>query len=117
MVNPISHSKVICRYQGAVEVLWSVNEVDYVIRLLGNVRESNMYWLKIQQLTVAMTITKGLVDPAQHDVRKFRVKKILDWAVNTDGEVDILVQWRGHDDTNNTWDPLRLMCPPWWRAW
>ena len=23
-----------------------------------------------------------------------------------DGEVDMLVQWRGHDDTNNTWEPL-----------
>ena len=31
--------------------------------------------------------------------------------MNTDGEVDILVQWRGHDDTNNTWEPIQqLVC-------
>ena len=29
-----------------------------------------------------------------------------DWSVNTDGEVDLLVKWCGHDDTNDTWEPL-----------
>ena len=27
-------------------------------------------------------------------------------SVNTDGEVDLLMKWRNHDDINNTWDPL-----------
>ena len=47
-----------------------------------------------------------MVEGAQHDLQKFKVEKFLDWTVNTDGEVDMLVQWRGHDDTNNTWEPL-----------
>ena len=51
-------------------------------------------------------MTKELIESAQHDVQKFKVDEFLNWAVNADGEVDILVKWRGHDDTNNTWEPL-----------
>ena len=43
---------------------------------------------------------------AQHDKQRFKVDSFADWSVNTDGEVDLLVKWRGHDDTNNTWEPL-----------
>ena len=43
MVNPIRHSKVMCRWQGPYEVVRSVNAVEYVVRLLGDVRESNVH--------------------------------------------------------------------------
>ena len=85
----------------------AVNEVSYVVRLLGDVRESVVHWRKMRRLAgPGLAVTKELVEVAQHDVQKFKVEKFLDWAVNTDGEVDVLVQWRGHDDTNNTWEPL-----------
>ena len=40
MANPIRHSKVMCRWQGPYEVVLAVNEVSYVVRLLGDARES-----------------------------------------------------------------------------
>ena len=58
-----------------------------------------------------LAVTKELVESAQHDVQKFKVDEFLNWTVNADGEVYVLVKWRGHDDTNNTWEPLsQLMC-------
>jgi len=56
-----------------------------------------------------ITITKELKDSAQHDKQKFLVESFEDWSVNTDGEVDLLVKWRGHDDSNNTWEPLEQL--------
>ena len=107
MANPIRHSKVMCRWQGPYEVVRAVNEVSYVVRLLGDARESVVHWRKMRRLAgPGLAVTKELVEGAQHDLQKFKVEKFLDWAVNTDGEVDMLVQWRGHDDTNNTWEPL-----------
>ena len=53
-------------------------------------RESNVHWRKMRRLAdPGLAVTKELVESAQHDVQKFKVDKFLDWAVNTDGEVDI----------------------------
>ena len=107
MANPVRHSKAMCRWQGPYEVVRAVNEVEHVVRLLGDVRESNVHWRKMRRLAgPGLAVTKELEESAQHDLQKFKVEKFLDWTVNTDGEVDVLVQWRGHDDTNNTWEPL-----------
>ena len=66
-----------------------------------------MHWQKMRRLAgPRLTQTNELIESAQHDLQKFKVEQFLDWAVNTDGEVDVLVKWRSHDDTNNTWEPL-----------
>ena len=52
---------------------------------------------------------KELIESTQNDVQRFKVQKFFDWSVNTDGEVDILVQWRGHDGINNIWDPIQQL--------
>ena len=107
MANPMRHSKGMCRWQGPYEVVRPVSEVEYVVRLLGDAKEANVYWQKMRRLAgPRLTQTKELIESAQHDLQKFKVEQFLDWAVNTDGEVDVLVKWRSHDDTNNTWEPL-----------
>ena len=110
MVNPIRHSKVMCRWQGPYEVVRSVSEVEYVVRLLGDERESRVHWRRMRRLAgPGIAITKELKESAQHDKQKFLVESFEDWSVNTDGEVDLLVKWRGHDDTNNTWEPMEQL--------
>ena len=110
MANPIRHSKVMCRWQGPYEVVWSVSEVEYVVRLLGDEREACVHWRRMRRLAgPGIAITKELKDSAQHDKQKFLVESFEDWSVNTDGEVDLLVKWRGHDDSNNTWEPLEQL--------
>ena len=35
---------------------------------------------------------------AKHDIQRFLIDHFVEWSVNADGEVDVLVQWQGHDD-------------------
>ena len=87
-----------------------MSEVDHVVRLLGDDKESNVHWRRMRRLTgPGINITKELTESAHHDKQKFLVESFEDWTVNTDGEVDLLVKWRGHDDTNNTWEPLEQL--------
>ena len=87
-----------------------MSEVEYVVRLLGEDKEANVHWRRMRRLAgPGIAITKELVESAQHDKQKFLVESFEDWAVNTDGEVDLLVKWRGHDDDNNTWEPLEQL--------
>ena len=47
---------------------------------------------------------------ALHDIQRFVIDTFLEWSVNTDDEVDILVQWRGHEEEEeNTWEPLEQL--------
>ena len=110
MANPLRHSKVMCKWQGPYEVVRSNSEVEHVVRLLGDDRESCVHWRRMRRLAgPGVHITKELVEGAQHDKQKFLVDKFEDWVVNTEGEVDLLVKWRGHDDDNNTWEPLEQL--------
>ena len=45
-----------------------------------------------------------------HDVHKFIVETFVQWSINTDDEVDVLVKWRGHPEENEwTWQPLEQL--------
>ena len=84
-----------------------MSEVDHVVRILGEDKESSVHWRLMCRLAgPGIIITKELTESAQHDKQKFLVESFKDWSVNTDGEVDLLVKWRGHEDDNNTWEPM-----------
>ena len=89
----------------------SNSEVEHVVRLLGDGdRGSRVHWRRMRRLAgPGVRVTKELVEGAQHDKQRFLVERFEDWVVNTDGEVDLLVKWCGHDDDNNTWEPLEQL--------
>ena len=99
-----------CHWQGPYQVVAPVSEVEYVVRLLGadnDAADANVHWRRMRRLAgPGLAITKELEEAAQHDKQKFLVEHFEDWSVNTDGEVHLCVKWRGHDDDNNTWEPI-----------
>ena len=46
---------------------------------------------------------------AQHDRQKFHVQSFDDWLID-DGEVELLVRWKHHDEDDRTWEPLLQLC-------
>ena len=76
--------------------------------MLGEDRMSHVHWRRMRRLVgPGLSVTNELRELAQHDKQKFLVESFEDWSVNTDGEVDLLVKWRGPDDTNNTWESMK----------
>ena len=40
----------------------------------------------------------------------FLVKSFVEWSINTDQEVDVLVEWQGHDEEDErTWEALEQL--------
>ena len=55
-------------------------------------------------------MTKDVELSAKHDIQRFLVKNFVEWSINTDQEVDVLVEWQGHDDEDErTWEALEQL--------
>ena len=57
-----------------------------------------------------LEVTKAVELSAKHDIQRFLVKRFVEWSINTDQEVDVLVEWQGHDDDEErTWEALEQL--------
>ena len=55
-------------------------------------------------------VTKEVELSAKHDIQRFLVKRFVEWSINTDQEVDVLVEWQGHDgEEERTWEALEQL--------
>ena len=87
------------------------NPAEFNVRLLGMTTEKPVHWRKMRRLAGPDYPRSGeLALHAMHDVHKFIVDEFKEWSVNTDDEVDVRVQWRGHPDESEwTWQPLEQL--------
>ena len=69
------------------------------------------HWRKMSRLADPdLEVTKAVELTAKHDIQRFLVKRFVEWSVNTDGEVDVLVEWQGHDDEEErTWEAIEQL--------
>ena len=57
-----------------------------------------------------LDVMKAVELSAKHDIQRFLVKRFVEWSINTDQEVDVLVGWQGHDeDDERTWEALEQL--------
>jgi hypothetical protein len=55
-------------------------------------------------------MTKAVELSAKYDIQWFLIKSFVEWSVNTDQEVDVLVEWQGHDEEDErTWEVLEQL--------
>ena len=82
-----------------------------MVRLVGETREYPVHWQKMCRLTGPdLDVIKAIELAAKHDIQRFLVKRFVKWSINTDGEVDVLVEWQGHDDDDeHTWEALEQL--------
>ena len=82
-----------------------------MVRLVGETREHPVHWRKMRRLADPdLPVTKDVEMSAKHDIQRFMVKEFVEWSINTDHEVDVLVEWQGHDDEEErTWEALEQL--------
>jgi len=94
-------------------VVRSINgsPAEFQVRLLGTTVEKPVHWRRMRRIAgPEYPRTQELALHAMHDVQKFIVDEFREWSINTDGEVDVRVHWRGHDDeAEDTWEPLEQL--------
>ena len=58
-----------------------------------------------------LPLTKDVEFSVKHDIQRFLVDHFVEWSINTDGGVDVLVQWQGHEDDEDerTWESLEQL--------
>ena len=104
--NILRPSKAMVKWQGPYEVVRRVSATEYDVRLMGDPedRVKPVHWTRMKRFAGAdFARSVELVEGAQHDLQKFYVEEILDWRELETGEIELLVQWRGFEQT---WEPL-----------
>ena len=100
-------------WQGPCEVTRAIADspTEFMVRLVGETREHPVHWRKMRRLAGPdLEVTKAIELAAKHDIQRFLVKRFVEWSINTDGEVDVLVEWQGHDDEDErTWEALEQL--------
>ena len=112
MTNPLRNSKVMCKWQGPYEVM-SGSPPEYAVRLLGDDADetSDVHWRKMRRIAGPdFDPSEEVIASAQHDRAKFKVDHFVDWVVDDDGEVDLLVHWKHHGEEQRTWEALLQLC-------
>ena len=111
--HPRKLFKVITGWQGPYEVVRAVNgsPSEFMLRLLGDTKEVPVHWRRMRRIAGPdLPMDEEVRLSAMHDVQRFVIDSFVDWAINTDGEVDLLVQWRGHEaEEERTWEPLEQL--------
>ena len=100
-------------WQGPYEVTRAIagSPAEFMVRLVGETKEHPVHWKKMRRLAGPdLPVTKDVELSAKHDIQRFLVKRFVEWSINTDNEVDVLVEWQGHDEEEErTWEALEQL--------
>ena len=94
--------KLMVKWQGPYDIVRRASATEYAVRLLGDPveRAKPVHWSRFKRFAGPdFNRTVELVSGAQHDQQKWYVDGLLDWKVQNDGAVLLLVQWRGYEQT------------------
>ena len=104
--NITKKGKPVVNWQGPYEVVRPVSTSEFDVRLLGDPidKVKPVHWTMMKRFAGPdFHRTPDLVTSAQHDRHKFYVDGFADWKQLDDGEVELLVDWRGGAQT---WEPV-----------
>ena len=107
--NVIRKSKIMMKWQGPYQIVGQTSSTQFDVLLLGSPAgtEKPVHWTRMKRFGGSeLGTVADLITSAQHDQQKFYIEDFKDWRGKGDGDVEILVQWRGLEAT---WEPIRQL--------
>ena len=107
--NRSRHSKPMVHWQGPYEVVGRVagEPTKIEVRLVGEDDTSKVSWKRVRRIAGPnVAISQAVQNSALHDLQRFKVDAFDDWGFDDDGQVQVLVRWRGFDESERTWEPM-----------
>ena len=109
-LNPSNTDKTKMRWHGPCQVVGHPSPSELHVRLVGypdTVEAKEVHWTRCRRFAAKeFHLTPQIVQSAQHDFGKFRIREFQGWRVGDDGNVQILVGWHGFEDHKSTWEPI-----------
>ena len=70
-------------------------------------KPKEVHWSRVRRFSGPdLPKTPDLVRLAQHDLGKFKIREFQAWRVGDQGQVQLLVGWRGFEDSRSTWEDI-----------
>jgi transposase InsO family protein len=106
-----AHSKLRGVWQGPFQVLAEVSTHVYTVRHLVTRKESEVHACRMRYYADQhLNVSTQLLAQIRHDEAKWEVSHFLDLREDSDAtQWYIHTSWRGFDDLEATWEPLRTM--------
>ena len=83
------------RWQGPCQVVAIPTPTELHVRMVGydeSVETKEVHWSRCRRFTGKdFLLTPAIIQSAQHDFGKFRIREFQGWRVGDTGEVEILV--------------------------
>lgn len=108
--NIVRKSKAMVKWQGPYQIVKKASVTEFDVLLLGDPmdRVKPVHWTRIKKFAgPEFATTVALTNRAQHDRQKFYIDDMRDWRMLENGAIEILVKWRGFEET---WEPALELC-------
>ena len=107
--NVTRKAKIMMKWQGPYQIVRRISNSQFDVLLLGSPAgtEKPVHWTRMKRFGGReLGEQANLVAGAQHDQQKFYIEDFEDWRRKGDGDIELLVQWRGLEAT---WEPVRQL--------
>ena len=107
--NVQRRAKPMMKWQGPYQIVRQASVSEFDVRLLGSPEgsEAPVHWTRLKRFAGPdLNVTARLIANAQHDQQKFYVDEFRDWKEVGEGNIELLVKWRGLEET---WEPIERL--------
>ena len=92
-------------WQGPMEIVGTKSDFVYTVRMIGTTNKPTEVHARMKRFAgKEFFCSPDIVHLAQHDSGTFEVEEIVDWKIGDSHQVELLIHWKGWEETDRTWE-------------